>query len=181
MSCIRIPIASGRFYPASGAALREMLSEFGQIHQEQLITSGENIIGGIVPHAGYVYSGKHAAAFFNEIKENKYDTAIILSPGHTGMGPEISIDSHVGWQTPLGVIDADREFIESNILVKDKSAQEFEHAAEVIVPFIQHFCPQVSKIAVITMRKQSFETAKIVAKGLRQFVEMSNKHILVIC
>ncbi len=180
MSCIRIPIASGRFYPASGAALRDMLSEFGKNHKKRLITNSENIIGGIVPHAGYIYSGNHAAAFFNEIKGSRYDTVIILSPGHTGMGPEISIDSHAGWQTPLGILDADRDFIESNIFVKDKSAQEFEHAAEVIVPFIQHFCPQVPKVAVITMRKQCFETAKIVANGLKQFAEISNKHILVI-
>ncbi|HOG19502.1 MAG TPA: AmmeMemoRadiSam system protein B [Salinivirgaceae bacterium] len=180
MSNIRVPMVSGRFYPNSRAALEEMFSEFEQTHKKQLITNGENIIGGIVPHAGYIYSGKHAATFFSEIKENLYDTAVILSPSHTGVGPVISIDSHAGWQTPIGVLEADSEFIESNIFVKDSSAQEFEHAAEVIVPFIQHFCPKIPNVAVITMRKQCFETAKTVANGLKQFTEISNKNILVI-
>ncbi len=177
---IRTPIAAGRFYPSTEKSLQDMLLSIDQRIKEKKINNCNDIIGGIVPHAGYIYSGIHAAAFFKEIENCDYDTLIIISPGHTGIGPALSIDSHTHWETPLGIIDADQSFIDAGIFEKDTTAQEFEHAAEVIIPFIQYYCKKVNSIAVITMRKQCYETALKVAQGIKQYTNTNSKSVFVI-
>lgn len=177
---IRKPIFAGRFYPATAKEIEHLLDSLAATTSLIPTVSGNHIIGGIVPHAGYVYSAKHALAFFKELKQYQCDTVVIISPGHTGIGSAISIDSNTHWETPLGLLSVDMELVESGIFKKDNSAQEFEHAAEVILPLLQHYSPHIKQIAVITMRKQSAETASEVASGLKEYVKRTGKRILVI-
>ncbi len=177
---VREPVAAGRFYPKEQRELIDQLDRLGASMNLLPTIAGRRIIGGIVPHAGYIYSGKHALSFIKELKALDYDTVVILSPGHTGIGPPLSIDSHSHWKTPLGLIQSDTEMINAGIFQKDNSAQEFEHAAEVILPLLQYFCPQLMQIAVITIRNQDFPTAVMVANNLKYYIEKTNQRLLVI-
>jgi AmmeMemoRadiSam system protein B len=52
-----------------------------------------DVLGGVVPHAGIMFSGYQAVHFFHYIIDRDFDTVIILSPSHTGRGPEVA----TGW------------------------------------------------------------------------------------
>ena len=41
--------------------------------------SEKNIIGGVVPHAGYIFSGYEAVHFFEIAKNQRYDTVVIVN------------------------------------------------------------------------------------------------------
>ena len=156
---IRKACVSGLFYESNPNHLREniesMLSEFKETG------TLSNIFAGIVPHAGYVYSGKTACYTFNEIRKNKLpDTFIIIGPNHTGHGTKIDVCDYEKWETPLGLVDVDIEFIQellnadSNVYI-DNSAHIREHSIEVEIPFIQHICENHDfKIVPIVISQQ---------------------------
>ena len=176
----RKPIVANHFYPGSAKEITNLLNTLSKTNPNNFTSTKNSILGGIVPHAGYIYSGIHAAKFFQHIAEEPFDTAIIISPGHTGEGLPLSIDPHSFWETPLGTIACDIELIDSTLFIPNKEAQQNEHAAEVMIPMIQHLCPLIKSIAVITMRNQNFSTAQEVAQKLSQYKDQNNKTLLVI-
>lgn len=132
---IRKPAVSGAFYPASAAALREMLA--------RQIPAGHDLLEArafIVPHAGYVYSGATAGITYSRIKLRRRFLA--LCPNHTGLGDPIAIMSRGSWQTPLGQVEIDESLArdllaESELASESFPAHQYEHALEVHLPFLQ--------------------------------------------
>ena len=58
---MRSPAVAGQFYPGSAASLKHQLDELfkGVSHEEM------PVLGAVVPHAGYVYSGAVAAEVYH--------------------------------------------------------------------------------------------------------------------
>src|SRR5690606_40565692 len=74
---IRKPSVAGLFYPASAGRLKDEVQTLLSIsYSNQTIN---NIFGIIVPHAGYIYSGRTAAYAFNLLKNKDIETVVILS------------------------------------------------------------------------------------------------------
>jgi len=139
---------AGSFYPLSKAEVEKQISKFFST------VRGVDALTPVVisPHAGYVYSGQVAAYSFSALK--KFDTYIILSPNHTGLGEMISIYPSGEWETPLGNVKVNGE-IASAIAEKmgveqDVIAHIQEHSIEVQLPFLQHHFGEV-KIVPITL------------------------------
>ena len=111
---VRQAAVAGRFYPASKEAIIEQIETIREkeLPNIDLNLKDKTIFGGLVPHAGYMFSAYQAVHFFEIIKQSgvKYDTVVIINPNHTGMGHEIAFDSHDVWETPLGQVELDVEF-----------------------------------------------------------------------
>lgn len=132
---IRKPIVAGKFYPANPEILKKQLSSFAEKDGIK-----ENALACILPHAGYVYSGKVAfqTAASVEIKEN----IILLGPNHTGLGSSFSISCEGKWQTPLGEVEINSQianYIKKKypLIKEDDSAHAGEHSLEVELPILQ--------------------------------------------
>lgn len=177
---MRTPAVAGTFYPGEKGELNNMLSEF-------LKKAGEDFepisaIGGICPHAGYVYSGQTAAITYVSISElKKCESVVILGPNHTGLGSLISI-SLKNWETPLGIAECDIELakkIQKNakLIDFDEKAHMYEHSIEVQIPFIQKLNPK-AKIVCICMMSQDYESAKDVGNALAKSLD-PKKHIVI--
>jgi AmmeMemoRadiSam system protein B len=127
----RKPIVSGQFYPG---------------RRESCIdeTLPETIIAGIVPHAGWVFSGALAAMVFSAIKQRNehVDTFCLFGAAHGYYGASPATYDKGSWMTPLGEIAVDEDLAEavlkSGTAVSDLHAHGSEHSIEVQVPFIQH-------------------------------------------
>lgn len=140
---IRKPLVAGQFYEASFEALENQLngcfnSEFGPgalpIKKRDKI-----IVGGVTPHAGYMFSGACAAWFYKEVGESKFPQLyIILGLSHSGFDSCITFED---FETPLGVVKTDKEFlttlIKKSSLKEDSYAHAQEHSIEVQIPFLQ--------------------------------------------
>ena len=74
---VRMPAVAGLFYPLDATELSEQITNL--LDSNKLDKKFNNILGIVVPHAGYIYSGKSAAIAYNVLKENNdFETAIIL-------------------------------------------------------------------------------------------------------
>jgi len=98
--------------------------------------------GCLLPHAGYIYSGKVAALTVSRIKIK--DTVVLLGPNHTGAGSSFSILPQATWQTPLGNVETDINLVKlflnrSKYLQADNLAHLQEHSLEVQLPILRYF------------------------------------------
>jgi AmmeMemoRadiSam system protein B len=133
---IRRPVVSGTFYPSNSLKLETLIENF----TPPKLTTKETK-GAILPHAGYIYSGKTAIETVANIKPKK--TLIIIGPNHTGRGMPFSVYSHGSWTTPLGEIaiaeGVAREIIKKGLLEDDTEAHLYEHSIEVQLPILKYF------------------------------------------
>ena len=112
----------------------------------------EDVVGLLVPHAGYQYSGPVTGATVSRIKFK--DTFIIMGPTHSGMGKPFSVMVEGTWKTPLGEVEVDEELARklvsvSGQLEEDYMAHQEEHAVEVQIPFLQYFKRDVRIVPII--------------------------------
>jgi len=175
---MRYPAVAGRFYASKEKALRHEIEQSftsrigpGDV---PVLKQGErgSIVGGVVPHAGYMFSGPVAAHVYSAIaKEGFPETFVIIGPNHHGVGPGIAMSSE-DFLTPLGTMETDKELAKKlrGFVDDDPSAHQYEHSVEVQVPFIQYFSPK-AKFLPICMGFQDFETAKELGARLRKACE----------
>ncbi|MGM0550937.1 MAG: AmmeMemoRadiSam system protein B [Bacteroidota bacterium] len=147
---IRRPAVAGRFYPDDKKELQNYLQELLRDCKKNPDLRVQNLIGGVVPHAGYMFSGIHAASFFYLLQElSPPDVVVILHPSHSGMGYDLCVDGHEGWKTPLGVAPVMHALAHKLELPLSTAEQLNEHSAEVMVPFLQHvFYPEIPILPV---------------------------------
>lgn len=171
---LRYPAVAGMFYEARRDALRgqiksAFLSGPGSIPTH--IETAENLIGLIVPHAGYEYSGSTAAHAYALLGKGSSKTFILLGPNHRGTGPAVSVWNRGSWETPLGAAKiaeetADNLISKSSLAKADKSAHITEHSIEVQVPFLQFLFGGAIRIVPVCMADQSQEAAEDIAKAI---------------
>ena len=77
-----------------------------------------------------------------------------------------SIDAHDYWQSPLGMIEIDQALADYVGLPEDILSQEFEHSAEVIIPYVQYFMPKDIKVLPVSFGAQSNGNAHVLAQAL---------------
>jgi len=180
----RDPAVAGTFYPATRDAIEKMI--FNILKEEStninIELASKDIIGAIVPHAGYKYSGYEAVHVFEILHQanRSYDTVIILNPNHHGYGPAVATDEHDNWKTPLGEIMLDQNMIENLAIPKSEIAHQYEHAGEVILPFLQIFLSGDFKIIPISFLKQDPEQAVELAERIAAVNQDLKKKILMI-
>jgi hypothetical protein len=112
----------------------------------------EEVVGLLMPHAGYQYSGAVAGAAISRVVFK--DTFIIMGPTHSGLGKPFSVMPEGTWKTPLGEVKVDEELARkiiglSKYAQEDYRAHENEHAVEVQLPFLQYIKPDVRIVPMI--------------------------------
>ncbi|MEN6384622.1 MAG: AmmeMemoRadiSam system protein B [Phycisphaerales bacterium] len=153
---VRESIVAGQFYPGSKEECQTELHFYtSNIHIKQPLP--EKIVCGIVPHAGWVFSGDVAGMVFKAIEKiNKtVDTFVIFGATHSGMGNSAAVYDKGSWRTPMGEIQIDEDFA-AEVLKNCKSAKsnsdmhKFEHSIEVQIPFIQYLFKNAKIVPIMT-------------------------------
>lgn len=145
---MRNPCVAGQFYSGSREGLKEQIKEcfLSDIGPGELPKSGDakrDIVGCVVPHAGYMYSGAVAAHVYAELaKQAVPETIVIIGFNHRGIGSLAAL-SNDDWETPLGVVGTDREVVGElskycKLMDIDETAHIDEHSLEVQLPFLQY-------------------------------------------
>lgn len=174
---MRHPVVAGRFYSSKEKVLREEIEEcfrheIGPGKVPALAQGRGSIVGAVVPHAGYMFSGPVAAHVFGAIAEEGFpETFVIIGPNHHGIGSGVAMTSE-DFATPLGTCEVDKELVKKlkGWVDEDPSAHLHEHSIEVQIPFIQFFSRK-PKLLPISMAFQDYETAKELGVRLRKACE----------
>ncbi|MCX8116496.1 MAG: AmmeMemoRadiSam system protein B [Desulfobacterota bacterium] len=108
--------------------------------------------GGMVPHAGWYFSGKLAARVFHLLKQSagKVDL-IVLYGGHLGPDdlPRMVMENQ--WETPFGPMEIDTEVSKElgrRIDLKPESPASGDNTLEIHLPMLRYFFPN-SKLLTI--------------------------------
>ncbi len=165
---IRYPAVAGSFYPSDPVELRRtILSLLSKVPEAE----EKEVVGAIVPHAGYVYSGWVAAYAYRTLEKttHPHERVVVVGPNHTGYGAPVSVFPRGEWVTPLGPVAVDEEIakqiVERSSAEFDTDAHIFEHSVEVQLPFLQTIYPSFSFVPIV-MLDQSYDAAKELAEAL---------------
>jgi len=150
---IRASAVAGQFYPGDLSECREELTSYLETGLRHVVGQP---IGGIVPHAGWVFSGAVAGEVLAVLcADPAIETVVCFGAMHRPVAGSVGVvDSSHAWRTPLGEIALDRALAEAVVsaspkLLADAAAHELEHSIEVQVPFIQHLAPSAKLLPVI--------------------------------
>ena len=174
---IRKPSVAGQFYPALASDLQAATKD---MVKEDVVK--EVVIGMVLPHAGYIYSGPVAGATISRVKLK--NTLIIMGPNHTGAGPPLSIMTEGSWETPLGEVEIDSELgkkilATSKHLEEDDKAHIYEHSIEVQLPLLQYFKPDFKLVPMI-FGHSSGAIYKEVGKEIAAAIKELGKEVVII-
>ena len=92
---VRPPAVAGMFYEGTAPGLTAQVQACFDANPS---ADPEPFIGAVVPHAGLMYSGHVAAAFYGAAQLPR--RFIILCPNHTGYGHFAAINHAGAWRTP---------------------------------------------------------------------------------
>lgn len=162
---LREPAVAGRFYPLGhDSCLREIAAMRPADEPAQM---PERPVAGVVPHAGWVFSGATALSVIRAIESRrKPQTFVLFGASHSPYLRHSALFPSGGWQTPLGVAKIDERLAAEilaragSLLSDDPGAHEDEHSLEVQVPLIQHLAPEARIVPILVPRE-----AKAVALG----------------
>jgi hypothetical protein len=161
---------AGQFYPADPARLAAEIEGYLAAAAPAAPPSGK-ILALIVPHAGYVYSGRTAAAAYALVRGKAIDTVVIIGPSHHVAFEGCSIWPDGGFETPLGVARVDaalaREIAKASGFRFRPEAFAEEHSVEVQVPFVQKALPGAA-IVPIVMGRQTRPAIRTLAAALEK-------------
>lgn len=151
----RRPIVAGKFYPNGRDGC---IDEIQQCLEEATLTAQlpETIVAGIVPHAGWTFSGATAALVFTAIKQQNpaVNTFIIFGAAHGYIGRPPAVYDKGSWTTPLGDAAIDETLagaiLDSKAAISDPDEHGTEHSMEVQVPFIQYLFPDAQIVPILT-------------------------------
>jgi AmmeMemoRadiSam system protein B len=174
---IRPPAVAGRFYPADPLQLQRQIDELIPPQQQQIRARAC-----IVPHAGYVYSGRVAAAVYARLELPS--RLILLGPRHYPHGERLAILSEGFWQTPLGqarIDDALSAEIKNAfpLLREDAVAHSAEHSLEVQLPFLQRLVPNFSFVPIV-LGADRFDALENLGHAIAQVIRAHGEEIMLL-
>lgn len=173
---MRNPAVAGQFYAGNEENLREQIAKcftgpHGPGELPKVSHDGpRKIVGGVSPHAGYMFSGMVAAHLYARIAEDGLPASfVILGPNHTGMGTGVAVTMD-DFQTPLGIAKVDKELakaLRKDLVDEDPVAHYHEHSIEVQLPFLQYLSPDI-RFVPICMAFQDYEAAARLGKVIKE-------------
>jgi MEMO1 family protein len=112
--------------------------------------AGEGL-GGVVPHAGWTFSGRLAARVFQTLARSIQPELVVLFGGHLGGRDLPLVFGERICETPLGEIETDQDFI-AGLAGRVELGRELpvsgDNTVEIQLTLIRYFFPQARLVAV---------------------------------
>ncbi len=152
----------GGWYPNGASGCRAEIEQF--VAGVTPRPAGARIFGGIVPHAGWYFSGKAAARVFDLSARASQPQVVVVFGGHLGADSPPLLVSDEAWETPLGTIPLATEFYQP---LKQRLSLGAEYPGdntiEVQLPMVKYFFPNAK---VLALRSPSSPTALKLGKAV---------------
>jgi MEMO1 family protein len=164
---VRVPAVAGAFYPVDPDRLLALVTWQLAEAQDRWPPPADlaELVGVLVPHAGFEYSGVVAAASWLAAGTqlapplaSEPSTVVILGTNHSaGWLDGVGAWDDGAWRTPLGDVPVDDDLAAAVVALGppfwvDRDAHRTEHSIEVQLPFLQVVAPgtRIVPLAVST-------------------------------
>jgi AmmeMemoRadiSam system protein B/AmmeMemoRadiSam system protein A len=179
---VRQPAVAGAFYPAEKTELEGIIKEFLKESKIQ-DTSGE-ILGVMVPHAGYVFSGGVASYSYKLLINKDIKTVVMIGPSHQFLLDYAAVYDKGSFLTPFGEVKINEKLaekiIKSNKLIKASTEPHInEHSLEVQIPFLQKVLKDFT-IVPILISHFDYEKCELIGKSLAKVLKDEKNCIILI-
>ncbi len=178
---VRQPAVAGAFYEADPKRLHAQVEEC--FAENPKPAAKQRFIGAVVPHAGLMYSGHVAAAFYALAELPK--RFIILCPNHTGYGHFAAINNAGAWRTPLGDVPVDSKLAnalmaKTKLLADDARAHAREHSLEVQLPFLQELLGNDFTFVPICLGAPQFDMCEQIGNAIADVIAAEGETIGIV-
>ena len=176
-SSVRHSPIAGTWYPSDPNVLRNEIGSY--IDQAAPPPLPGKVMGLIVPHAGYFYSGKTAGYAYRCVMGEAFDTCAIFSPLHDYMPHDLLTSAHQAYATPLGQVPVDTYLVdecsakieESTGVLLQHIANDHEHSLEIQLPFLQYALSSPFTLLPVMVRTEDPKLLKSAARCIATALE----------
>jgi len=138
------------WYPADSRECRKEIESYLEGWPTSQPVEGQGL-GGIVPHAGWYFSGKLAARVLHFLKSKRKVDTVVLYGGHLGPGGNPLIATEDAWETPFGDMEIHQEFariLQKRIELSRESPSGGDNTVEVQLAMVKYFFPEAKLLAL---------------------------------
>ncbi len=164
-SRVRPSVIAGSWYPGQPARLRASIE--GYLASVEHAELEGDLLGLIVPHAGYIYSGQVAAYAYEQLEGRTFGLVVVVSPVHRMYRGVYMVTSYDYYETPLGLVpvasDQVKRLAEELDLVRVQS--DGEHSLEIQLPFLQYLLGEFRLLPVM-LGNQDWDSCQQLASAL---------------
>ena len=152
MVAVRRSDFAGSWYPGRESDCRKDIEAFAQ-NSVPCPTGKKKRVGGIVPHAGWYYSGRIACNVIKCLGNGTTPETFVIFGRHLHPGSKNYIMKEGRWSTPLGDLEIDHELAENLVsefpfVVETPSRYEQDNTIELQLPFVRHFFPKTKILPI---------------------------------
>lgn len=142
---------AGSWYPGTAKQIEAKLADFAPAMKRPSKLK-KPPIAGIVPHAGWNYSGAIAYEVWANLAQRKPDL-VVLFGGHVHQYQRSVIFADEGFDTPLGAVKTNRELVDGvagafRFRRADAKTWESDNTVEVQMPMIKALFPEASVLVL---------------------------------
>jgi len=135
---------AGTWYPSAAAACEREIKRFLK-DQAPPTAAGIRPNGGIVPHAGWYFSGSIACNVIHRFSSEKPPDLFVLFGMHLHEGSPSYIMVEGAWDTPFGPIEIEEDFAKKlterfSFHIETPHDYIQDNTIELQLPFIKYFC-----------------------------------------
>ena len=108
-------------------------------------------LGGVIPHAGWYFSGKLAARVMSALRSMKKADLVVIYGGHLGTEDLPRIVTEEFWETPLGDIEIHTDFVKElmkRIETKKEGSSSGDNTIEIQLAVVKHIFPEAKLLAI---------------------------------
>ncbi|MEM4133972.1 MAG: AmmeMemoRadiSam system protein B [Candidatus Micrarchaeia archaeon] len=177
---MRIPIATGTFYPSDKSILKEICRSMFNFKVEHF----NSISALFVPNGRFdVFKDMYIQAYAHLLNIPESTSFIFISDNKMKRGKPVSI-SNEDWFTSLGKVTYDKDLGEqikkhSSFAEFDISAHAFEYSIETQLPFIQSITNN-PKMVAISISTSNESVVKDLVNSIQNSANILNKNIVLI-
>ena len=148
------------WYPAEKKECRREIESYleGWSPSKLQLTKG---LGGIVPHAGWYFSGKLAARVFHTLRLKSNPEVVVLYGGHLSTEDLPRLVTEEACETPFGDIEIHTSFVKSlmrRMDVRKESPTSGDNTIEIQLAMVKYFFPEAKLIAIRSPLSPKAET-----------------------
>ena len=165
----RKAMMAGSWYPGSASGCEKEIKSFLKEHGKKPV-SDRPLTGGIVPHAGWYYSGSIACNVIHCLKNATPPDVFVIFGMHLHADSPAYIMTDGAWETTFGEIKIDTELageLVKRFQFKIETAEDFTHdnTIELQLPFVKYFFEDVNIVPIgVPPAKTSLEIGNAVAE-----------------
>ena len=178
---IRKAVFAGSWYPSNPVECEKEINGFLVEGQKLDIPAGERV-GGIVPHAGWFFSGSIACNVISSLRSDEPPDVLVLFGMHLHPNDRCVMMAEGAWETPFGEIVVEEQLAgelakQFSFTLESYNNFNQDNTIELQLPFIKYF---FQNVRIVAMGVPPAESSLAIGQAVVNIAKQLNLKIKVI-